>query len=638
MDLPSPTRGTEPGGRAWAAVMLLVSAALVATLWAVPYVPTNDGPQHVLSAYIENHFDDPGAPYARFLALLPQFAARGFALIFLPLEAALGFRRALPVAQSLMALGVLWGFALLVLALARRSPASSPQRRFAAPLGAVVALPWSFYMGFFPGVVGAALGLFILAFALWRPVWTLPRRVIAGGLLALQAVAHVFSAGVTGVVLLALAVASAPRGARLREAGLTAAMGVPAGVVFALSLLDTGKLAGVAASHDVTWLPWSERLAGLPGTLAPGAAVRALLALALALAAAAAVLARARRAAADRAELVLAVLAPLFIGLSLLLPRDVPGWQFFSPRFAGLGLTFGLALVDPGSQRRLRAGAAAIPVLLAVASLGLSLRLHRTLAAGCADLLAGLGRDLPRGGFLLPLVLDHTCAGLDRGALARAVPHLDPVLHIGALYAADAGAAQPYLFMGTPSAHALTQLARGRAPLAPSTEAWLELTELGTRDPAHRARALTGVVPFGVTYDRVLVYGATPADVQLFVDRGYVPLFREGTLLLARYEPCGAALELPGRDGDAPVLLELSVPPLEAPVDSRVLPPSASPRRVPLLGGLCGRVRVRVVWDEDRSRSLTPGDVACEGSDAEGRLDGEITRARPSLACRAVSR
>jgi hypothetical protein len=86
------------------------------------------------------------------------------------------------------------------------------------------------------------------------------------------------------------------------------------------------------------------------------------------------------------------------------------------------------------------------------------------------------------------------------------------------------------------------------------------------------------------------------------------------------------------------VLFELSVPPLAAPVDARVLPASASPRRLPLLGGLCGRVRVRVIWDEDRSRSLTRGDVACEGADAEGRLDAEITRAQPVLTCRLAPR
>ena len=460
----------------WWALMLFVSAGLVSSLWAVPYLPTNDGPQHVLSGYIENHFDDVGAPYRGYLALLPQFAARGFAMLFLPLEVAFGWRVGLKLAESAMAVANLWGFAVLVLALERRSSPIPSIRRFTALLGAVVALPWVFYMGFFPGVVAWGFGLFVLGFALWSPTWTLARRFVVGAMLTLQAVMHVFTAGVTGVLLLALGLALAARDKRLREAALTVATGVPAGFVFLLTLLDRGKLAEVAASHDTAWDPLADRLAYLAGTLCPGTRIRSFLALGLGVAACGMTLVRARpsRAAGpqrvDRADVLLAVIAPAFILLSLVLPRDVPGWQFFSPRLAGMGLTLGLALVDTSALACLvgARGAALLSAVLAAGSLVATMRLNRTLATGCADLVSGLGRDLPRGGFLLPLVLNPICSGLKANGLARAVPHLQTALHIGALYAVESGAAQPYLFMGVPSAHALGLSPHPRSPLAPS--------------------------------------------------------------------------------------------------------------------------------------------------------------------------
>ena len=44
----------------WLAGMLVASVGLVWCLWVVPYIPTHDGPQHILSAHIENHYSNPG--------------------------------------------------------------------------------------------------------------------------------------------------------------------------------------------------------------------------------------------------------------------------------------------------------------------------------------------------------------------------------------------------------------------------------------------------------------------------------------------------------------------------------------------------------------------------------------------------
>ena len=43
---------------------LVLGALLVRSLFAVPYLPTNDGPEHVMASHMEDHFADPGTLYA----------------------------------------------------------------------------------------------------------------------------------------------------------------------------------------------------------------------------------------------------------------------------------------------------------------------------------------------------------------------------------------------------------------------------------------------------------------------------------------------------------------------------------------------------------------------------------------------
>src|SRR4051794_36828595 len=101
----------------WLACMAIASAALVYSLWVVPYIPMQDGPQHILSAHIENHYSDAGSLYPQFYTVLPQFAGKGFALVFGPLEAIFEWRLALRLTLSFFALAFAWGFALVVLSL-----------------------------------------------------------------------------------------------------------------------------------------------------------------------------------------------------------------------------------------------------------------------------------------------------------------------------------------------------------------------------------------------------------------------------------------------------------------------------------------------------------------------------------------
>lgn len=69
---------------------LFLSALLVGSLWIVPYLPTNDGPEWVFASHIENHYSDPDARYPLVYAPALQFAGRGFTVLYDPFESWLG--------------------------------------------------------------------------------------------------------------------------------------------------------------------------------------------------------------------------------------------------------------------------------------------------------------------------------------------------------------------------------------------------------------------------------------------------------------------------------------------------------------------------------------------------------------------
>ena len=69
-----------------AAAFIALSILLVGSLWVVPYLPTNDGPEWVFASHLENHYSDPGTIYGDELLPTVQFASRGFGLIYGALE------------------------------------------------------------------------------------------------------------------------------------------------------------------------------------------------------------------------------------------------------------------------------------------------------------------------------------------------------------------------------------------------------------------------------------------------------------------------------------------------------------------------------------------------------------------------
>jgi len=192
------------------AAELLLLGFVVVSVAGVAYLPTHDGPQHIFTTHVANHFDEPGTGWSRWFEPNTPLSSQGFTAIFGPLDALLPWDSAARVSLALMVL--LWALGAFCFVRAVR-----PERSWLGlPLGAA-ALQWSLYMGFFSFYTATAFGLFILAYA-FRSAPEHPRqRLWLAVLLLLQAFMHVVPAILTGLMVATLLWLRAEPGRRSRE-------------------------------------------------------------------------------------------------------------------------------------------------------------------------------------------------------------------------------------------------------------------------------------------------------------------------------------------------------------------------------------------------------------------------------------
>ncbi len=534
---------------------LALSLLLVGALWVVPYLPTNDGPEWVFASHIENHYADPDAHYPLEYVPALQFAARGFTLLYDPFEAWLGWQRGLQVALTLVVLLAAWGFVALVRAI-------DPRRWALGFLGFPLALSWELYMGFWAFMVGSGLGLLLLALAvrLRAPTWR--GRALLAFLLFVQAVAHVFTAVLTGAALLALLLTRAERGRRFGELARVALMGLPAIGVLVASVLVSHRATNVAFMEGFGRLPWSDVFAILPQTVTPGSFGRAVFVLAGMGAAAGVVLLRARSPETSAVDRGLGALGLLFLAAGVLAPMDVPGWQFFSPRFFPLGATLVVAVL-PLERLSPAASRAAPTALFAIAGswLALSYPFHRRLAALCPDAAAGLSAPVSRSLVQLPIALAiaEDPAFDDRRA---EVPMALPLLHMGALYAAAHGGLIPFVFSSSPATYPFTNREHTvlEQPTPDLASYWSALVSGRlARDRAFRNDLENELTIFGTRYEGIVLFGADAEDLALWRDRGYVTDWTHGSTLLAHFEGCSVDFTVPAAAADPAPLFDVDV-------------------------------------------------------------------------------
>jgi hypothetical protein len=595
----------------WLAAGGLSALLLLAVGW-VDYLPTNDGPQHIFAAHALHRLDDPALGYGRYLEPGGAITDIGFEAVFGTLERFLPWRPAVRITLCLFALGWAWSVMALAAALDRG-------RCWLGLLGFATALQWLLYMGLFSYYLSVALGLGVLAFTFSRQVWRTRDHLILAGLLTAQAGAHVVPTVAVGLLLVILALLSAPAGERIRALVRTVAAGAPAALIALVVALQTlgnepiskysvmpalaerASLIGRAFVSGPFWRAWSVVVLAAMG-LAGGW--------------------RLHRRGADPRERALWIVGALMLLLAVSTPLHVKGWEYFNVRFVPLAVVF-LALLVPFERIRRPAWRGIAIVGLAVyaaGSLGWGWRHNLRVRAAHADLMAGLDAPVRRRGPRLPVILEPP-PGEVADEWARDIPFVNSNWQLGALYSVEQGGVPAFLFAGAGGIHDLAWRMPPEGlpmPEKPVRGYEWQLWEPASRArPIERARALNYMLSFGPAYEDVILHGL-PGDMAVLRERGYVVDFERNDVAIARFAGCPASLELhapPG--GFPPTLVTAGWFPAANTVFSVVLGPSedSAVRSVRLPNSPCGAVWIRVLFDMDRNHTASPGDRLCQGAD-----------------------
>ena len=624
------------GSAIWPAWLCLaaIAVATLAAVWTVDYIPTNDGPQHIFTVHARNHLSDPATGWDAYFEPAHPITNRGFAFLFGPLDRLMPWRTALKLAVSAMALLWIAGAVTLARALHR-------DRIWLGVALAAFAFQWPFYMGFFSFQVAMALGLSTLAVGFSVERWRPPQRALLTLLIFAQALCHVLPAAVTGLVLAALALTRGGRHGWKRELAWLAAMGLPAGIVV-VGLLGAGMSTlgdmNRADGFDYRW----PALWTLAKCFAGGPAWRAwpLTLLALSAPIIAWRLRDAGHSAEDRG--LLASGALLFLA-SLALPLHLRAWDFFSVRFIPMAVCVWLVAIplERLRARSTRLAALGLLSLYAVAASLWPIGFHHTLERITADAHSGLRANLARDGPRLPIVLDPF-HWRDYDAPGVPMPYMTPLANLGQLYALAQGGVVPFNFSVNKRLHHLLynqRFDREYPPVPDPGRTWpIELAKPeNERNRNLRAALTTHAAGFGVAFQDIIFFGH-PEEADLLIARGYAPDFRQGGLLIARFEGCPLSFDLPARLGSEPGnLIELGWYPLTEPArrfplelardrdDGRV--------RLTLQGAPCGAVWLRVRGKPQDPSNPASGIRFCRGSDRFGKLLVPATESTPVVTC-----
>jgi hypothetical protein len=446
----------------------------------------------------------------------------------------------------------------------------------------------------------------------------------------------VFSAVLTGVLLLSLLVPRAPRGRRLRELGSLLLTGLPAALVLVASaVMSEDQSALMFTRPGFAWLPWRTLLTTLPQVIAPGPMGRSIAVL-LGVAVAIAFASRCTLRGEGGAERGLRVAALLMLLAGVVAPLNVPGWAFFSQRFLTLGVL--LVFVTLPVERLQGVGVKVLPVALFAASAGWllsSVPFHRALANTVSDAMAGLDARVKRSRDQLPIPLAFTEGQHGLGAAAD-VPMLNPLLHLGALYAVTFGGTVPSVFTVNPAVHPLIRRHRAneRAWVSSPARYWGAVaTSRFARDREYREGIEGELATMGVYYEGVVLLGARPDDIAFWSKRGYAVDAERGSAVVAHFQPCTISVSLPEPPPPAFATFDVIVGAVQ--VVSGAHPPMTTDAtglvRYDIAPAPCGDVVVKGRWDlADAPRAAT---LICRNGDDEGALHVAVSHDSGAVRC-----
>jgi hypothetical protein len=598
------------------------------TAFARPdYLPTHDGPHHILSAWLLRHAEDAGSGYLQFVEAGHPFTALGFLSLFRIFEPSLGWQAATSaVLGCIVALWSIGGFLL-----ARKV---EPHRAWLGLFAAATAGQWVLYMGFFSFAVGLGLALFALLAALSRERLSWPVVFATGAMLTLVALCHVAVAAMTGVAVLAIFVARERPSRRTR--GLVGAMiaGLPAAIIAALTA--SGVVAVDAANQGfVASPPWPDAIGDrfflLARTFTPGTTDRELVPLFAALAGITITALDLRSRRARPLDVALAVTSLGLFALALSSPINLFGWQFFAPRPMPLAVMLGVLTLPLERFGRFTKLIFVVWLIWFTAgSLQWTEEHNRKLDTAAKPALAGLQADLHRSGPRLPLIADPI--GLAGPIDAEAeVPFAQPLLNVGLLYAVAQGGMAPYFFANVPQGHPFVFKGSLESifPPVPARDFWRILRDPSTPPDAPQKQAVrSAMAAFGAAYEDVILFGS-PADVEGVERRGYVADVKQGGLFIGRFTGCPLRLSVTGMAAGSKVGAELGWFPALAPTWSEQKVATAAAAEgsgEPALAEVdfaptaapCGAVWIRAYADANGSGRWDTGERVCRGAGPEG--------------------
>ena len=401
----------------------LVALLPLLPVLVLPYVPTIDGPAHVLDAYVLARYDDPDQAALR-QAYVVTAAPTPNLLSQVLLASLLGVLSPAS-AEKVYVVAVV---ALFGVAAAYAVRAVSRRNSLLAALAAPLATGYFFYFGFYNFVLGTGLFLLTTGYVLrHRGTWTPRRTAVLLVLLMLTASAHLLPFGMAALtigmtVLVDLVTAARqdradstgtarrlPRALRQQVLPLVAAMVLPA-ALSVLFLLRSDNVQGLGTEELptstgpsafsvnqllrssiglVTVYTWQELGLGL--LLLTGLAVLLLLGTRDLL--------RERRRSAPVPPLLVPLVAMLLLCVALytVFPSTVGTLAYIRPRFGLFAVLFAVLVVAAlPQQRRAATAASCIAVVVAV---GLPIVRHAPQRAVVQDLqeYASVSDVLPRG-------------------------------------------------------------------------------------------------------------------------------------------------------------------------------------------------------------------------------------------------
>ena len=615
---PPSTPPPERWERAQGPALLAVLAVLAVAGLSPAYVPTHDGPQHIWAVHVAQHLDDAGRGWSDWLDPGSPITSHGYAAVFGPLDRLLPW----PVAHRITITILAWLFAVGAFAWAR---SLDPRRGWLGISLSGLAFGWTFYMGFldFHAATGAAFAGLGWAFA--RPRDS-PRDTVllALGLLVV-AWLHLVAAFLAGVLLASLIwfrAQASERGAALLRIAVLATPGALLTGLLLSSGWDQLQLWNAHGPGGSGWAPapwWCAGacFAGGPWWRAWPVPLGAIAALGLAVAR------RGSEARAEERALWFAGGALLLAGL--LLPLDLPAWDFFSPRFLPFGLA-ALWLSLPIERFPLPRAAAVACSSFALASGAWSLTHHQDLQRSGAAFWAGVDQPLERRGMRHPIVLDPRPDG--QHAHSGPIPFALPWVNLGQLYAAEQGGLTPFGFALNPSLHhvLVRDDAAARLPALVDRRYVGDLTLTERReDPGFRRALLTHLASQSIGFEDV-VFAGRPEEADWLVALGFEEDWRQDGVSVARFRGCPVEIRLSPEASRAERLGVGWAPSGHAGQAYAVaagIPFPDGSRSLPLRQG-CG-----ALWID-----LDGGRVACEGADPAGRLHLPADRAPRSVVCR----